>query len=405
MRKVLLGTTALVAAGFVASAAVADDMAEPISVGIGGYYRVAIGNVDGSNGIGQPEQNNHRVAFGEDSELNISGSTTLDNDITVGVSINLEGSRGGNAGAGADEAHVSFEGAFGRIQLGNLESARQQKVTFAPQGTSNFGVNSPFFTFAANSWLATYEDGIGNEDSMKLVYMTPSFNGFQLGLSYAPDDNTHGQYGGNTSNDAGQYENQVGVGLSFAQDFAGGSLSISAGYESYDAETPDGMSCATLVDHDGDEALIAAVAAAYDLYGVTHNGGPEPTPRQPLIDNCEPETVQAGATMGFGAFTVGGGWMEVDTSDNTVRTVADFGASWSDGPMTLGVVYGSSESEVTGMSDAVIERFALGGTYVLGPGVDIQAQLDFGENDAAGPKNLAEDNEWVQFMIGSAVTF
>ena len=87
-------------------------------------------------------------------------------------------------------------------------------MTFAPNGAGNFGVNTPFFTFAAGSYLATYDDGLGNEDSIKLVYTTPSFNGFQLGLSYAPDDHSHGQYGGNTANDAGQYENQFGAGLS-----------------------------------------------------------------------------------------------------------------------------------------------------------------------------------------------
>ena len=378
MRRALLGTTALVAAGFMASAAAADEMmAEPVSVSVGGYYRVAIGNVDGNDGMGQPEQNRQSLNFGQDSELNIGGSTTLDNGLTVGVAINLE-VRDGNAAAGgdgADESHVYFSGAFGQIQFGALESARQQKVTFAPQGTSNFGVNSPFFTFAAGSWLSTYDDGIGDEDSIKLVYTTPSFSGFQLGVSYAPDDTPAGQYGdffgNNNSNDAGQFDNQVGVGLSFAQDFAGGSLSMSAGYESYEAEISDGMSC------DGASSMA----------------------------NCEPETLNAGATMGFDAFTFGGGWMEVDTSNNTTRTVADLGATWSDGPMTLGVVYGSSEQEVTGMSDAANERVALNGTYSLGPGVDIQAQLDFGEFDAPGPRNPAADNEWVQFMVGSAITF
>ena len=465
MKKVFLGMTALVAAGFVASAATADEMmAEPVSVGVGGYYRVAIGNVDGSDGMGEPEQNNHRTSFGEDTELNIGGSTTLDNGMTVGVSINLEASRGGNAGAGADEAHVFFEGAFGKIQMGNIESARQQKVTFAPNGAGNFGVNTPFFTFAAGSWLATYNDGIGDEDSMKLVYTTPSFNGFQLGLSYAPDDNTHGQYGGNTSNDAGQYENQVGVGLSFAQDFAGGSLSMSAGYETYDAELPDGASCmdtvydmamyttadkvAALQMHamseagggNGDTTFDAAeVTEAIRLANIAWkngDGGKPMAPDNPLLNaagdalndftaagsgartytfadpgsagprapNCSPETLNFGATMGFGAFTIGGGWMQRDVTDHTSYTAMDFGVSWSDGPMTIAAVYGGSETEAMG-GDASVERFALNGTYALGPGVDIQAQLDFGESDAAGPSNPAMDNDWVQFMIGSAVTF
>ncbi len=449
-------------------------MAEPVTVGVGGYYRVALGNLDGSDGMGEPEQNTQRVAFGQDSELNIGGSTTLDNGMSVGVAINLEIRDGnddgghnlggslsrdahphvgdGDGGDGADESHIWFEGAFGRIQIGAIESARQQNVTFAPNGASNFGVNSPFFTFAAGSWLATYEDGIGNEDSMKLVYSTPSFNGFQLGLSYAPDDSHASQYGRNAANDMGKFDNQFGAALSFSQDFAGGSLSMSAGYETYDAEIPDGTSCDDTVYMTDVYTLadkVAAISKAVDMDDTAGVNGDEvgeyiklaniawegddanpllnadgtavvtldgnnsgrtytfndPASAGPRAANCDPETLNFGATMGFGAFSVGGGWMQTDYSDHNSHTVMDFGVSWSDGPMTIAAVYGSSETEATGMSDASVERYAFNGTYALGPGVDIQAQIDFGESDAAGPADPSKDNEWVQFMIGSAVTF
>lgn len=54
-------------------------------------------------------------------------------------------------GSNADESHIYLEDTFGKIQLSSLESARQKKVTFAPNGASNFGVNLPFFNFAKNS--------------------------------------------------------------------------------------------------------------------------------------------------------------------------------------------------------------------------------------------------------------
>ena len=102
-------------------------------------------------------------------------------------------------GAGAtttgavDEVWLYFKDDFGQLRLGSVESARQEMTNFAPNGAYNFGVNSPFFTFATGSWLATYDDGLGNEDAAKLVYFTPTFNGFRLGLSWAPDDNDGGQ--------------------------------------------------------------------------------------------------------------------------------------------------------------------------------------------------------------------
>src|ERR1051326_4246661 len=88
MKKVLLGSTALVAAGLVASQA---DAASGLKLGISGYYRGAIGGEFGSsdqfgapfssNGGGDWGRNN--VTFRQEVRVNFTGSTTLDNGITV----------------------------------------------------------------------------------------------------------------------------------------------------------------------------------------------------------------------------------------------------------------------------------------------------------------------------------
>ena len=70
-------------------------------------------------------------------------------------------------------------------------------------------------------------------------------NGFNIGVSYAPEDSGGSQYGKDRSDDAGAYQNHIGVGATFSQEFAGGSVSLSAGYESYEAEVPAGKSCAS----------------------------------------------------------------------------------------------------------------------------------------------------------------
>ena len=43
-------------------------------------------------------------------------------------------------------------------------------------------------------------DAFMDEDSTKVVYFSPSFNGISLGLSYAPEDTTN-NYGGSADND------------------------------------------------------------------------------------------------------------------------------------------------------------------------------------------------------------
>jgi len=104
MKKVLLGTTALVAASVIVGGGVAQ-AEEPISVGVGGYYRAAMAFIDQDNSDGEPADGNHSVALAQDIEISISGSTTLDNGITVGVNFQIEGN-GPSGTAKIGRAHV-----------------------------------------------------------------------------------------------------------------------------------------------------------------------------------------------------------------------------------------------------------------------------------------------------------
>ena len=489
MKKVLLGTTALVAASLMAGAAAqADDMmAEPISASVGGHFFAALGMLSGDSGAGEPLANMHSTAMAQDVQISISGSTMLDNGMSVSVTALIDSDHGDTGGLALDERYITLGGSFGSLQIGSVESASQQKHTWAPSATGSFGINSPYFTFTpAGGWLGRYNDGIGNEDSLKLVYFTPTVNGFSLGLSYAPDDSGGGQYGGATSGDAGKYKNHIGIGASYSQEFAGGNLSLSVGHETYDAEVPSGMSCATIVgasdmvrhrsmytlaqkvkiitnafdaDNDGSlgdtlmmdgegedipgsSELLMAIDKAQELWtgdensvnplltldvdgaptGLTSDtvldgkGGSEQysfytgmstaaNPGAPLSTNCNPETTQFGLSFSFGEFSFGGGWRETDSSATTKTSVMDFGVGWSDGgPMSLAAMWGQVEEEATG-GGAETTRYGVNGGYALGPGVALEAQLDFGEYDAAGPTDPTMDFDWTQFMIGTAITF
>ena len=453
MKKVLLGTTALVAAGFVASAASADEMmAEPISASVGGHYFVALGTLSGDDGVSEPLQNEHSTQMLQDLRVVLSGSTTLDNGMTVSLNAKLDSDHGDTGNAAWDERSITIGGAFGSLQLGSVESARQQTTTFAPSAAGMMGINTPYFTMAGA--IARYDDGIGAEDALKMIYFTPAMNGFSIGVSYAPQDSGGAQYGGGASNDAGAYKNHIGVGATFSQDFAGGSVGLSAGYETYDAEVPNGMSCASTRDHEMGlytirakvNAIKAAVAGSVDDYndadhfaeyqkladeawdnsGNTAAANPlytgtaaadttaaaadgvmnfaMPGTNTAYSTNCEPETVQFGLSMSFGDFSFGGGWQESDTSDTTKASVMDVGVGWSSGPISLAAMYGQANAEAAG-GDAEVTRYGVNGSYALGAGVDVQAQLDFGEVDGPGPKNTATDYDWVQFMIGTSVGF
>src|SRR6185295_13825408 len=188
MKKVLLGTTALLGAGLVASPAFA---ADGIKLGVGGFFKSAYMMVFDDDAEGEAGNERNTDGFFQDAEVHFTGSTTLDNGLEVGARIELEGE---NSEDQIDEAWVYFSGGFGEFRIGSLDDALGDLCVFAPGGTANFSAYSPnqwgANTLTSNS-ICFGVDDVG--DSQKIVYFSPVFAGFQIGVSYVPssDKETH----------------------------------------------------------------------------------------------------------------------------------------------------------------------------------------------------------------------
>src|SRR5262249_50606483 len=133
----LMGTSALVAVGIAASPAGA---ADKLQIGVGGYYMSAFGFIAQSHGPGS----HHPVALDQDNEIHFKGETTLDNGLTVGVHVELEG---GTTADQIDERYVYLRGGYGELRYGDTDDARIQMGYLAPEPTAVFGVNTPYITF------------------------------------------------------------------------------------------------------------------------------------------------------------------------------------------------------------------------------------------------------------------
>ena len=258
MRRVLLGSTALVAAGLVAGGVAA---AEKIKLGVGGYYNTAYGIVTEDDDFGEAGDNRRNDAINSDAEVHFKGSTVLDNGIEVGTRIELEGFSGGG-GDPIDERWVFFRGGFGELRVGDDDDARKQKSYSAPTPTPNsFGVNSPFFIFnnlgagQINSTVSTFRNL--ENDSAKIIYFTPSLAGAQLAVSYAPDG-TQDRSGFGTTTvaatlaECGQVSNALSIGGDFAHDANGLVISGGGGYSR--GEREDAQKCGSLPD---DPSILA----------------------------------------------------------------------------------------------------------------------------------------------------
>ena len=336
MKKVLLGTTALVAAGaFAAGAAQADEMmAEPISVGVGGYYTTAVVAKDADGAM-----NDRGHVIQQNMEMQLAGSTTLDNGITVGVRVRFTA----NDYEHSDEQEVTFSGGFGSLHIGAIEGAAQQTVIWAPGASVPIGgIKSPWFGGIGGMWnTGAGPLAIMNEDAIKVLYFSPSFNGISLAASYAPEDTTD-SYGGTGTADAGQNSEQVSAALSYTVDVMGGSFSANVGYEGYTNE----------------------------------DGGQDP------------EGLRYGASVSIDQVALGGAVYDKEVGGVTT-SYSDIGLSWTDGPMMLGVQYGDNEA-----SDSNIVAF--NANYNLGPGVDLGLQIAGGAEGA---------NDFTQVLLGTMLNF
>jgi len=87
MKKVLIGTSALIAVGLLTAQGAS--AADRISLGVSGNYRVLGGFVNQDDGTGQSANGSRNHGIGTDGKINFSGSTTLDNGIEVGVRVEL----------------------------------------------------------------------------------------------------------------------------------------------------------------------------------------------------------------------------------------------------------------------------------------------------------------------------
>ncbi|MGB1026577.1 MAG: porin, partial [Rhodospirillaceae bacterium] len=179
MKKVLFGTSALVAAGLFAGQAVA---AEPISLSIGGKQEQYFGGV-GFHETGGGISDSFGIA--SDTELYFTGSTTLDNGITVRAVIQMEATLGTGA---PDEQYVDLSGSFGRIRAGIKEGVFDSSAVEAP-GVGEVSLAD------VTGWVGTTVNGTdpngldvtNTSDQASVSYFTPTFMGLQLGGSYIPD--------------------------------------------------------------------------------------------------------------------------------------------------------------------------------------------------------------------------
>jgi predicted porin len=369
MKKVLYGSTALMAAGAMAAAPAAAE--EGVKLGLGGYYNTFfwVGDYDEDN---LDPRDLGATGLFADGEVHFKGKTTLDNGITFGVQIELEAFQSGDQ---IDENYAFIEGSFGRLVIGGENTAAYMMQYAAPYVgvplnsgwitsfvpppmittvtsttvTTTGGLVLPFSTTVTVTGvttgfrtpaLSTYVDLINDDHALN--YFSPRFSGFQVGASYVPAATINGE-GKNFPVQAdknAELHDMISVGVNFVESLGGVDVAVAGGYRRADD----------------------------DRAGMKN-----------------PEQFSAGLNLGFAGFTIGGSLAVEDSSRATDGTSWDAGAVYSTGPWSVGVTYFHSEVEgATGGGESDLNDVQGGISYAVGPGITASANALWADWDGQG---------------------
>lgn len=350
MKNTLLGTTALVALGALAVSPVAA-AEEKIALSVGGYYESVVSYTDQS--FDDPALDFHPVNVRQEGEIHFDGATTLDNGLTVGVSVQLEAVTQADQ---IDATYIYFEGDFGRVNVGT-ESAAPYLMAYAAPFVG-LGVNSPnFLLFAQQGGAPTYSYLIGSGDANKLTYFTPRFSGFQFGISYTPNVDAPGgnrqTFGLSSDNDEDDQSDWISLGGNYENSFNGVDVAMSAGYERGNLEAD--------ADNSADDHTSWFV----------------------------------GGNLGFSGITVGGSYSVSNQglSGNNDDTAFDVGVSYATGPWGISLAYLHGEQENGAVTtDDEVDLIELGASYALGPGIELAGAIQRWDETAIAPS--ADNDGW-----------
>ena len=224
MRKQLMAGTALVAATMlVAGGASAQDkkMMKPSLTVNAAHQQVISGiadrsqkakwsHTDGTSGEISTEVDTSAIDVRGNTEVHFNGSATLDNGMKITARVALEGQSHTSDGKPSpangndqiDESWVAVSGSFGKIILGSDENAAvQMLIGMTGAWATNVGQN---LHFNSGEWIpaadgtgggrfhvmhdARIREHGGGGDGEKITYISPRFGGFQVGLSYIPEE-------------------------------------------------------------------------------------------------------------------------------------------------------------------------------------------------------------------------
>lgn len=363
MKKLLLGTTALVAAaGFSGIASAQQVTTKATSLAISG-------DVEFEGAYSDNDSTNRKVDFLSDGDFTFSPKYVADNGLTTTGRIDFQWNPSSSSHNGGDlatdELSVTFQSAsFGSVTLGDDDGAADNFYQFGPvTGDGAWDGSAPRFAGFADGngggdgiqWAGDNIEPNLSGDATKIYYSTSGLDlaGFTFGASYAPSADDTFDSGNGLVKAVGNTHDVWDVGGTWEGQFSGVNLTVGGVY----------------------------TVGKRDFSG----------------DN--PSGYNVGGTVGFGALKVGGGYTGYSDyyAAGADADVWAAGATYDIGAFTVGASYTKSDYDVGSNFDDS-SAYGAAVSYAVAPGVTAKGEVNQFKNDDTG-------NDATVVMLGTQVDF
>jgi predicted porin len=413
MRKILLGTTAVVGAALLGSASAQAQQAPTLR--IGGYFEFNVGYVNddmdrpgAGTGVAVPNspalngRRRDRWDFRQgDTEIHLFVTAKAANGLSYGFTMELQFDNATTQGAGTvvdtDEAYAFLSTpTLGTLRLGDEDSAPSLMQVRVPTVTG-LGPDNMWDEFVARSpdgqapyLISGINDG---SDATKIIYLSPQFFGFDFGVSFAPN-----------SREGEAFNSTSGTGILQRDPF--------------DNIAPRNE-LAGAIRYRGSFSNIGVAAS----FGAMRGDAPEPQLAAAPQTLQDVTAYQVGVALTAFGFTVGGeyNWGKYGGASTGRLPIAQglgnssnwaLGVTYTAGPIAVGGFYGIGERDHGPvLADREQTVWGVGAAYTLAPGLELVANYTNVRdrnlpNNASTPTAIALQRRDIDvFIVGTRIAF
>ena len=412
MKKILLGTSALISAvALFAGVAHAEDASAPkVTLGGVSVFEGGWASQDKKTTLGNTSS--HPTSFFTDNTVIVKADGKTNLGLGYGAEIDLEADTSNDsqgAGVNAKRTFVYVDGKWGKLQGGSdLGVTNTMKVDASEIARASGGINGDFYRYLnapsyvsggnhATRVIATpnlyldYGAGVFGDQSKevlnKISYYTPRVYGVQAGVSFLPTTNatSYGQTVNNSNGKVGATKNTVLGAINYDSKFSGVGVKVGATGEYGKA----------------DDSSLVTTQKFHDL-----------------------KTYQAGAKFSYMGASLAGAYghlgnsleAKYDVNGNAITKANstyfwDIGAAYETGPFGASVTYLKSSvangtttvgKVATNNGKNSFSNISVGADYKLAAGLKPFAEVNFVKYNPTGTVN---DNKATIGIVGTQLQF